>query len=91
MTLIAILDKPEIVNQPSRLKFATDAGDTGKIVCRSQASPLARYAWSRAGSPINTNTTGKYYSAFKQVSFDYAKFATSTIYILLHCDFKLKI
>lgn len=64
---IFVLDKPEIDQQPSLLKFASDAGDTAKLICKSQASPLARYAWSRSGSPINTNTTGKYYSTFKQV------------------------
>lgn len=62
-------DKPEIDDHPQFLKFASEAGDTGKIICRSQASPLARYTWARNGSPINSNTTGKYYSTYNQVSF----------------------
>lgn len=62
-----LTDKPEIEDSPQYLKFASEAGDTGKLVCRSQASPLARYTWARNGSPINSNTTGKYYSTNNQV------------------------
>lgn len=61
------LDKPEIDQSPSLLKFASDAGDSGRITCRSQASPLARYSWARSGSPIRANTTGKYYTTFRQI------------------------
>lgn len=49
------------------MKFASDAGNTGKLICRSKASPLARYTWSRNGSPINSNTTGKYFSTYRQL------------------------
>lgn len=60
-------DKPEIDKSPSLLKFASDAGDTGKLICRSQASPLARYSWAKAGSPIRANTTGKYFTSYRQI------------------------
>lgn len=65
--LQTFIDKPEIDDRPQFLKFASEAGDTGKLICRSQASPLARYTWARNGSPINSNTTGKYYSTYNQV------------------------
>lgn len=61
------VDKPELDLSPSLTKFASDAGNAGRIICRSKASPLARYSWSRNGSPISVNTTGKYYLTFKQV------------------------
>lgn len=66
--IFIIPDKPEIDEHPKYLKFASDAGDTGKLICKSQASPLARYTWARNGSPISANTTGKYYTTYKQVS-----------------------
>lgn len=62
-----ISDKPEVDQSPQLLKFASDAGDSGRITCRSQASPLARYSWARSGSPIRANTTGKYYTTYKQI------------------------
>lgn len=68
LMMVNFLDKPEIDASPTLLKFASDAGDTGKLICRSQASPLARFTWSKNGSPISVNTSGKYYSAYHQVS-----------------------
>lgn len=62
-----IIDKPEIDESPTLLKFASDAGDTGKMICKSQGSPLARYTWARNGNPISANSTGKYYSTYRQV------------------------
>ncbi|KAH1018792.1 hypothetical protein HUJ05_006493 [Dendroctonus ponderosae] len=65
--MLIVKHKPEIDAGPTLLKFASDAGDTGKLICRSQASPLARFTWSRNGSPISANTSGKYYSAYHQI------------------------
>ncbi|XP_076263611.1 nephrin adhesion molecule sticks and stones isoform X2 [Rhynchophorus ferrugineus] len=65
--MLIVKHKPEIDEQPAFLKFASDAGDTGKLTCRSQASPLARYTWARNGNPISANTTGKYYTTYRQV------------------------
>ncbi|CAH0546788.1 unnamed protein product [Brassicogethes aeneus] len=65
--MLIVKHKPEIDEHPTLLKFASDAGDTGKLICRSQGSPLARYSWARSGSPITTNTTGKYYTTYKQI------------------------
>lgn len=62
-------DKPEVDQSPSLMKFASDAGDTGRLICRSQSSPLARYSWARSGTPISANTTGKYYTNYRQVCF----------------------
>lgn len=66
--MLIVKHKPEMDRSPMYLKFASDAGNMGKLVCRSQASPLAKYSWSRNGSPISVNTTGKYYTTFRQVS-----------------------
>ncbi|KAJ8969698.1 hypothetical protein NQ317_004131 [Molorchus minor] len=66
--MLIVKHKPEIDEQPIFMKFASDGGDTGKLICRSQASPLARYTWARNGSPITANTTGKYYTTFKQIN-----------------------
>nr|CAH7753210.1 unnamed protein product [Callosobruchus chinensis] len=41
--MLIVKHKPEIDEGPQYMKFASDAGNTGKLVCRSQASPLARY------------------------------------------------
>ncbi|KAG5895719.1 hypothetical protein JTB14_025666 [Gonioctena quinquepunctata] len=76
--MLIVKHKPEIDEHPQYLKFASDAGDTGKLICRSQASPLARYTWARNGSPITSNTTGKYYSTFRQVD---QLISESTLYI----------
>ncbi|KAJ8946977.1 hypothetical protein NQ318_015915 [Aromia moschata] len=76
--MLIVKHKPEIDEKPAYLKFASDAGDTGKLVCRSQASPLARYTWARNGSPITANTTGKYYTTFRQIS---QLVSESTLYI----------
>ncbi|KAI4470791.1 nephrin [Holotrichia oblita] len=65
--LLIVKHKPEMDQSPMYQKFASDAGNMGKLICRSQASPLARYSWSRNGSPISANTTGKYYTSFKQI------------------------
>lgn len=74
------LDKPEIDDQPALLKFASDAGATARLICRSQASPLARYTWSKSGTPINTNTTGKYFSTYRQID----SLITESILIITH-------
>ncbi|XP_049818879.1 nephrin isoform X2 [Aethina tumida] len=76
--MLIVKHKPEIDEQPTLLKFASDAGDTGKLICRSQASPLARYSWARSGSPITANTTGKYYTTYRQVD---SLISESTLYI----------
>lgn len=73
-------DKPEIDNQPSLLKFASDAGDTAHLICRSNASPLARYAWSKSGATLNPNTTGKYYSSYRQLD----PLTTESILLITH-------
>ncbi|XP_050302000.1 nephrin isoform X2 [Anthonomus grandis grandis] len=65
--MLIVKHKPEIDESPSLLKFASDAGETAKMICKSQASPLARYTWARNGSPINVNTSGKYYFTYKQI------------------------
>ncbi|KAK5640308.1 hypothetical protein RI129_011119 [Pyrocoelia pectoralis] len=65
--LLIVKHKPEIDQSPALLKFASDAGDTGRLICRSQSSPLARYSWARSGSPLRTNTTGKYYVTYRQI------------------------
>ncbi|XP_060520055.1 nephrin isoform X3 [Cylas formicarius] len=65
--MLIVKHKPEIDMHPALLKFASDAGDTGKMICRSQASPLARYTWARNGNPISPNTTGKYYTTYRQI------------------------
>ncbi|KAK4873251.1 hypothetical protein RN001_015280 [Aquatica leii] len=65
--MLIVKHKPKIIQTPSLLKFASDAGDTGRLICRSQASPLARYSWARSGSPLRTNTTGKYYMTYRQI------------------------
>lgn len=75
--LLIVKHKPEMDQSPMYQKFASDAGNMGKLICRSQASPLARYSWSRNGSPILANTTGKYYTTFKQVR-------SQCIYIIIH-------
>lgn len=49
------------------MKFASDAGESAKITCRASASPLAKFTWARAGSPINANTTGKYFTTYRQI------------------------
>ncbi|VEN63224.1 unnamed protein product [Callosobruchus maculatus] len=76
--MLIVKHKPEIDEGPQYMKFASDAGNTGKLVCRSQASPLARYTWARNGTPITSNTTGKYYSTYRQVS---QLVSESTLYI----------
>ncbi|CAH1107304.1 unnamed protein product [Psylliodes chrysocephalus] len=76
--MLIVKHKPEIDGQPLFLKFASDAGDTGKLICRSQASPLARYTWARNGAPINSNTSGKYYSTYRQID---QLVSESTLYI----------
>lgn len=60
-------DKPEIDEHPTLLKFASDAGNTAKLICKAQASPLAKFSWARNGSPIAPNSTSKYYATFRQV------------------------
>lgn len=67
--LLIVKHKPEIKNSPSLSKFASDAGETGKVICRSQGSPLPRHTWARNGNTISANTTGKYYTTYNQVSF----------------------
>ncbi|XP_023310255.1 nephrin [Anoplophora glabripennis] len=76
--MLIVKHKPEIDEHPTYLKFASDAGDTGKLICKSQASPLARYTWARNGSPISANTTGKYYTTYKQID---QLSSESTLYI----------
>ncbi|CAH1372536.1 unnamed protein product [Tenebrio molitor] len=76
--MLIVKHKPEIDEHPTLLKFASDAGDSGKVICRSQASPLARYSWARSGSPITANTTGKYYTTFRQID---ALTSESVLYI----------
>lgn len=66
-SLFPFPDKPELELTPSLVKFASDAGNTGKLICRSKSSPLARYTWSRNGTPINSNTTGKYFTTYRQL------------------------
>lgn len=65
--MLIVKHKPEIDESPSLRKFASDAGDTGRLICRSHASPLPRYTWARMGSLIQPNTTGKYFTSFKQI------------------------
>lgn len=62
------------------MKFASDAGDTARLICKSRASPLARYSWSKSGTPLNTNTTGKYYSSYRQLD----SLTTESILIITH-------
>ncbi|KAJ3641993.1 hypothetical protein Zmor_028460 [Zophobas morio] len=76
--MLIVKHKPEIDEHPALLKFASDEGDTGKVICRSQASPLARYSWARSGWPITANTTGKYYTTFRQID---ALTSESVLYI----------
>ncbi|XP_056630856.1 nephrin isoform X1 [Diorhabda sublineata] len=76
--MLIVKHKPEIDTNPQFIKFASDAGETGKLICRSQASPLARYTWARNGSPINPNTTGKYYTTYTQID---QLVSESTLYI----------
>ncbi|XP_066154012.1 nephrin isoform X2 [Euwallacea fornicatus] len=66
--MLIVKHKPEIVDSPALKKFASDAGEIGKMICRSQASPIARYTWARNGSPIHSNNSaGKYYSTYRQI------------------------
>ncbi|KAL3284555.1 hypothetical protein HHI36_018712 [Cryptolaemus montrouzieri] len=76
--MLIVKHKPEIDEHPTLLKFASDAGNTGKIICKAQASPLAKFSWARNGSPIAPNTTSKYYSTFRQID---ALSSESTLYI----------
>lgn len=50
------------------------------MICRSQASPLARYSWSKSGVPLNTNTTGKYFSSYRQLD----ALITESVLIITH-------
>lgn len=52
---------------PSLVKFASDSGNTGRLVCRAKASPPAKFTWSRNGTPISANATGKYFTTWKAV------------------------
>lgn len=74
------IDKPEIDKQPYLLKFASDAGATARLICKSQASPLARYSWSKSGVALNTNTTGKYFSSYRQ----YDSLISESVLIITH-------
>lgn len=66
--MLIVKHKPEINKAPAFMKFASDAGNTGKVNCRSQASPLAKFTWARSGSAISANgTSGKYYTSYKQI------------------------
>ncbi|KAG5873298.1 hypothetical protein JTB14_021786 [Gonioctena quinquepunctata] len=76
--MLIVKHKPEVDEHPQYLKFASAAGDTSKLICRSQAFPLARYTWVRNGSSITPNTTGKYNSKFRQVN---QLISESTLYI----------
>ncbi|XP_030753919.1 nephrin isoform X2 [Sitophilus oryzae] len=89
--MLIVKHKPEMDEQPALLKFASDAGDTAKMVCRSRASPLARYSWARNGNSISANTTGKYYTTYRQVdeltseSVLYISHVTSADYGIYEC------
>ncbi|KAL1502300.1 hypothetical protein ABEB36_007466 [Hypothenemus hampei] len=66
--LLIVKHKPEIDESPTLLKFASDASETAKMICRSQAFPLAKYTWARNGNSISANTTGKYYTTYRQIN-----------------------
>ncbi|XP_022909293.1 nephrin isoform X2 [Onthophagus taurus] len=78
--MLIVKHKPEVNQSPAFMKFASDAGNMGKIICRSQASPLAKYSWSRNGSPIAANKTGKYFSTYKQID----SLVSESILIITH-------
>ncbi|KAK9885754.1 hypothetical protein WA026_013625 [Henosepilachna vigintioctopunctata] len=65
--MLIVKHKPEIDEHPTLMKFASDAGNTGKLICKAQASPLAKFSWARNGSPIAPNTTSKYFATFRQI------------------------
>ncbi|XP_044759594.1 nephrin isoform X1 [Coccinella septempunctata] len=76
--MLIVKHKPEIDEHPTLLKFASDAGNTAKLTCKAQASPLAKFSWARNGSPIAPNATSKYYATFKQID---VLTSESTLYI----------
>lgn len=62
-----IADKPELDKTPSKLKAASNIGDSGKLYCRASAIPKPNFKWLRSGSAIAVNTTNKYYIEFHEV------------------------
>ncbi|XP_018320439.1 nephrin isoform X2 [Agrilus planipennis] len=65
--MLIVKHKPEMDKSPALQKFASDTGNSGRLICRTRASPLPRYSWARNGSPIAANVSGKYYMAFRQI------------------------
>ncbi|XP_063232440.1 nephrin isoform X2 [Bacillus rossius redtenbacheri] len=59
--------KPEIDTSPQISKAASNSGDMARLICRASGAPTVRFTWSKDGATIPVNTTGKFYTEFRQL------------------------